>query len=99
MEEFLRNIQALELVHGLDLLLTFGSSVVQGLILLLDQVDFTLDLLLPLLVVVLLTLLVLLLELADLLELCLFLDFEDGLFDRLVQQDVKDGLNFTIIFK
>ena len=66
-------------MHSLDLLLTLGSGIVQSLVLLLDEVDLTLDLLLPLLLVVLLALLVLLLELADLLQLRLFLYLKNGL--------------------
>ena len=65
-EEALRDIQALELVHGLDLLFAFCASVIQCLVFLLDQTDLAFDLLIPLLMGLLLALLVLLLELADL---------------------------------
>ena len=81
-EELLGDVEALKLMHGLHLLLSLGTSVIQGLVLLLDEVDLALDLLLPLVLVVLLTLLVLLFELADLLELGLLFDLEDGLLDR-----------------
>ena len=47
-QEALRDVQALKLVHGLDLLLPLGSRIVQGLVLLLDQRDLALHLLLPL---------------------------------------------------
>lgn len=47
-EELLGDVEALELVHGLDLLLPLGSRIVQGLVLLLDQRDLALHLLLPL---------------------------------------------------
>lgn len=61
-------------MHGLHLLLTLGTRIVQGLVLLLDQVDLALDLLLPLILVTFLTLLVFLLELADFLKLGLLFD-------------------------
>ena len=80
-EELLRDIQALKLVHSLDLLLALGSGIVQSLIFLLNEVDFTLNLLLPLLLVVFLALLVLLFKLADLLKLSLLLNFENSLLD------------------
>ena len=79
LEELLRDVQALQLVHGLDLLLALGTGVVKSLILLLDEVDLALDFLLPLVLVVLLALLVFLLELSDLLQFGLLFDLEDGL--------------------
>jgi len=80
-QEFLRDVKALELVHGLNLLLALGACVIQSLVLLLDEVDLTFDFLLPLLVIVFLALLVLLFEFADLLELSLFLHFKNGLLN------------------
>ena len=81
-EELLRNVEALQLVHSLDLLLTLGARIVQSLVLLLDERDLALDLLIPLSVRVLLSLLVLLFEFADLLKLSLFFNLEDGLLGR-----------------
>ena len=52
-------------MHGLHLLLTLGTRIVQRLVLLLDQVYLAFHLLLPLILVVLLALLVLLFEFAD----------------------------------
>jgi len=80
-EELLGNVEALKFVHGLHLLLTLGTRIVQGLVLLLDQVDLAFDLLLPLVLVVLCALLVLLFEFTDFLQLRLFFDLEDGLLD------------------
>lgn len=68
-------------MHGLHLLLTLGTRIVESLVLLLDQVDLAFDLLLPLVLVVLLTLLVLLFEFTDLLQLCLFFNLENGLLN------------------
>ena len=70
-------------MHGLQLLLSFGTRIIQGLVLLLDELDLSLDLLSPLVLVVLLSLLVLLFEFADLLQLSFFFHFENGLLARL----------------
>ena len=99
LEELLGDVQALQLVHGLDLLLTLGSGVIESLILLLDEVNLAFDLLLPLILVILLALLVLLLELADLLQLRLLFHLENGLLHRFGQENVQDGLNLTIVLK
>ena len=99
LEELLRDVQALQLVHGLDLLLALGAGVVESLILLLDEVDLAFDFLLPLVLIVLLALLVFLLELSDFLQLGLFFDLENGLLHGFRQQDVEDGLNLTIVLK
>ena len=95
-EELLRNVEALQLVHSLDLLLTLGARIVQSLVLLLDERDLALDLLIPLSVRVLLSLLVLLFEFADLLKLSLFFNLKDGLLGRFRQKHVEDGLNLSI---
>ena len=47
-QEFLRDVKALELVHGLNLLLALGACVIQSLVLLLDEVDLSFEFLLPL---------------------------------------------------
>ena len=86
-------------MHGLDLLLTLGTCVVEGLVLLLDQRDLALDFLLPLVVIVFLSLLVLGLEFSDFLQFSLFLDFENGLLASLGQQDVQNWLHLSVIFK
>ena len=72
-------------MHSLYLLVALGTRNRQRLVFLLDQRDLTVDFLFPLGVIVLLPLLVLLFELADLLQLSLFFDLEDGLLDRLGQ--------------
>ena len=61
-------------MHSLYLLVALGTRNRQRLVFLLDQRDLTVDFLFPLGVIVLLPLLVLLFELADLLQLSLFLD-------------------------
>ena len=86
-------------MHGLDLLLALGPCIVQCLVLLLDQRDLPLHLLLPLRVVVLLSLLVLLFELADFLKFSFFLNFQNGLFASLRQEDVKNWLHFPVVLK
>lgn len=86
-------------MHGLHLLLTLGTRIVQCLVLLLDQIDLAFDLLLPLVLVVLCALLVLLFEFSDLLKLRLFFDLEDGLLDGLGEENVEDGLHFTVILE
>ena len=86
-------------MHCFDLLLTLGTSVVQSLVLLLDKRDLAFDLLVPLGVGVLLTFLVLLFELANFLELSLFFNLQNGLLNRLGEQNVQNGLHLTIILK
>jgi len=76
LQELFGQVEALELVHGLDLLLSPSTSIVESLVLLLDARDLTLDLLFPVVVVALLTLLVLSFEFADLLQLGFFLNFQ-----------------------
>ena len=95
-EELLGDVEALQLVHGLDLLLTLGARVVQSLVLLFDEGDLALDLLIPLSVSVLLPLLVLLLEFADLLQLSFFFNLKDGLLGRFRQEHVEDGLDLSV---
>jgi len=79
LQEVLRHLEALQLVHGLHLLLALGASDVQRLVLLLDAGDFMFHFLHPLVVSLLLTLVILTLELPDLLQLRLFLDLEQRL--------------------
>jgi len=75
-------------VHSLDLLLSLGTRVIEGLVLLLNQGDFAFDLLLPLRMVVLLSLLVFLFELTDLLQFTLFLNLEDSLLASLSEKNI-----------
>lgn len=98
-EELFGDVEALKFVHSFDLLFSLSTGVVQSLVLLLDERNLALDLLLPLRVVVLLSLGVLLFELAYLLELSLFLHLQNSLFAGLSQEDVKDGLHFSIVLK
>ena len=74
LEEVLGHLQALQLMHGLDLLFAFGASDVEGLVLLLDAGDFAFHFLYPLVVGLLLTLVVLRLELSDFFEFGFFFD-------------------------
>lgn len=75
-------------MHSLDLLLSLGTRVIEGLVLLLNQGDFAFDLLLPLRMVVLLSLLVFLFELTDLLQFTLFLNLEDSLLASLSEKNI-----------
>ena len=84
-EEVLRHLQALKLVHGLHLLFALGARDVERLVLLLDARDFTFHFLYPLVVGLLLALVILALELPDLFQLLLFLDFEQCLLNGLGQ--------------
>ena len=86
-------------MHGLDLLLSFESSLVQGLVLLLDAADFTLDFLLPLLVLIILPLAVLTLESANFIEFSFFFNFKKGLFNCFGQKHVQNRLHFSIVVK
>ena len=65
----------------------------------LDEVDLTLDFLLPLVLVVLLALLILLLEFSDFLKLRLLFDLENGLLGRLGKENIKNWLNFAVEVK
>ena len=95
-KEAFRDVKTLQFVHGLELLLSLGTRIIQGLVLLLDELDLSLDLLSPLVLVVLLSLLVLLFEFADLLELSLFFHFENGLLARLSEQHIENWLHFSV---
>lgn len=95
----LGHLEALELVHGLDLLLTLSSSDVECLVLLLDAAHFTLNFLNPVFVGLLLALMVLAFEFADFFQFCLFLDFKQSLLNRLSEEDVKNRLDFSVIVK
>ena len=66
-------------MHGLDLLLSLGTSVVKSLILLLNQFNLTLYFFLPSVLVRLLSLLVFGFEFSNLAHFSLFLNFKNGL--------------------
>ena len=80
LEEVLRHLEALKLVHGFFLLCALGASENQQIVLLLDAGDFMFHFLHPLVVGLLLTLVILTLELPDLLQLRLFLNLQQRLF-------------------
>jgi len=98
-QEVFADVQALQLVHGLNLLLTLSSSVVQGLVLLLDEIDLTLDFLLPFVLVLGLSLTVFGLVLANFVQFGFLFYFEDGLLTGLGEKHVQDWLYFAIIVK
>jgi hypothetical protein len=98
-QETLGHIEALDLLHGLELLLPLDPGVLKGLVLLLDAVDFLLDLGLPLSVLDLSALVVLELELPDLLELVVLLHLQTGLLDGLVEQHVQNGLHLDVVLE
>ena len=81
LKEMLGHLQALELMHGLHLLLTLSAGNVKSLILLLDAGYFTLHLLHPLIMGLLLALVVFSLEFANLLKLSFLFNFEQSLFN------------------
>ena len=83
-------------MHSLDLLLSLGTSVVQSLILLFNELELALNLLHPSVMVGLLSLLVLSFEFPDFLKLSLFLNFKDGLLTTLAEKHIKNWLYFSI---
>ena len=95
----LGHLEALELVHSLDLLLTLGSSDVESLVLLLDAAHLTLNFLNPVFMGLLLALVVLTFEFADLFQFCFFLNFKQSLLNRLGEEDVENRLDFSVIVK
>lgn len=95
----LGHLEALQLVHGLNLLFTLSSGDVERLVLLLDAADFALDLLNPVLVGLLLAFVVFTFEFADFLQFSFLFYLKERLFDRLGEEDVEDGLHFSIIVK
>lgn len=96
-QEALGDVEALELAHGLDLLLALDLGVLEHFVLDLDAGDFALDLLLPLGVLDLAALVVVVLELFDLFMFKLFFDFKTSLVDGLAEQHVEDGLDFFVV--
>jgi hypothetical protein len=84
-------------VHGFDLLFAFGSGILEGLVLVLDSLDLAFDLFLPTVTQVDLSLFVVGFEFADFVEFGLLFDFEEGLFNSLSQEHVKDGLHFAVV--
>lgn len=99
LEEVLGHLEALQLVHGLNLLFTLSSGDVERLVLLLDAADFALDLLNPVLVGLLLAFVVFTFEFADFLQFSFLFYLKERLFDRLGEEDIEDGLHFSIIVK
>lgn len=95
----LGHLEALQLVHGLNLLLTLSSGDVERLVLLLDAADFALDLLNPVLVGLLLAFVVFTFEFADFLQFSFLFYLKERLFDRLGEEDIEDGLHFSVIVK
>ena len=73
-EKLLCNVQALKFVHGLDLLLSLSSSVLECLVLLFDSGDLSLDLRLPVAILKLSTLVILVLKLSYLFKFVLLLN-------------------------
>jgi len=96
-QEVFGNVEALKLVHGLDLLLALHASVIESLVLLLDALDLFLDLHLPLAVLELATFMVLVLELTNFFELLLLFDLESSLIDGLGQEDVENRLDLIVV--
>jgi hypothetical protein len=99
LEEVLGHLKALEFVHSLHLLLTFGSSNVKLFVLLLDAAHFTLHLLNPVFVGLLLALRVLAFEFADFFQFGFFLDLKKSLLHRFSEQDIENRLDFSVIVK
>ena len=80
-QKVLGDIETLELLHGLDLLHSSLSSVLQGLVLLLDQMDFAFHLLLPVSVFELATFCILIFKFPNFFHLMLLFDFLCGLLN------------------
>ena len=74
-EELLSNVKALQFIHRFNLLLSLSSSIVKGLILLLDSSDFSLDFGLPITVLKLSAFMILVLKLSYFFKFVLLLNF------------------------
>lgn len=90
---------ALYLLEGARLLFTSRSCVLECLVLGLDSCDLTLYFLLPTVMFVVNALVGFVLEVTNLVQLGLFFNFEECLFNCLGQKYVKDWLHFTIVVK
>jgi len=95
----LGHLETLQLVHGLNLLFTLSSGDVECLVLLLDAADFALDLLNPVLVGLLLAFVVFTFEFADFFQFSFLFYLKERLFDGLGEEDIEDGLHFSVIVK
>jgi hypothetical protein len=80
-EEGLGNIHALELLHGIELLLSLLPSIIKSLILLLDPCDFSLNFLLPIRIFKLSPLVILIFELTNFFKLVFFFNFKSSLLN------------------
>lgn len=98
-QEGLCDIHALKLLHSVKLLLSLLTSVIKGLILLLDSRDFFLDLLLPIRILELPPLVVFVFELTNFFKFVFFLYLKSSLFNRLVEQHIENWLDLHIIVK
>jgi hypothetical protein len=78
---------------------SLDPALVEGLILQLDSLDFSLDLLLPLIALILKAVVAAVLEAADLVQFGLFLNLEERLLNSFSKKYVEDGLHFSIIIK
>lgn len=99
LQKVLSEVQALQFVHGFDLLLAFHTCCVESLVLVFNACNFFLDFLLPLVVLLLLTLVVLLFEFADVVQLGLFFYFKQSLLNCLCQQNIQDRLYLSVIIE
>jgi hypothetical protein len=97
LEATLRDLQANELVHGLQMSFSFVSPLVECLILLSDPLYLLLDFQRPLVPFHLLSLIAVIFEFAYLVKLCLFLHFQDRLFYGLGEKYIENGLYFAIV--
>ena len=98
-QEILGHVEALQFVHGFDLLLPLHASVFQSLVLYLDAADFLLDLVLPVAVLGLSAGLVLFLELYDVFQFKFFFYLETGLVNRFAQQHIQNWLYLYVVVK
>ena len=98
-QEVFSNIEALELIHGFELLLSLASSDVKVLVLDLDSLDLFLDFTLPFLVIISLSLVILIFELTNLFNFMLFFNFKNSLVDTLTQKNIQDWINLFIVVK
>ena len=87
-QEVFSNIEALELIHGFELLLSLASSDVKVLVLDLDSLDLFLDFTLPFLVIISLSLVILIFELSNLLNFMFFFDLKNSLVYRFAQENI-----------
>lgn len=98
-KEALGNVETLELLDRVELLLSFVSCVLQCLVLLLYPLYFSFDFLRPLSFFSLAPLMITEFVFPDLFELMLLLNLQSCLLNRLVKENVQNGLDLDVVIE